>query len=85
MEEVEPRWRAGEAQLLDNLGGELDPAEAVRRRCKKSSPSVLSCIGKRKREGFDRVGTTIRSLPIVWNYTSLIVNEIGFKIERKKF
>jgi len=34
--------------------GELDPAEGVRRRCKKNSPSVLSCIGKRTREGFNR-------------------------------
>jgi len=31
----------------------LDHAEGVRRRC-KNSPSVLSCIGKRTREGFDR-------------------------------
>jgi len=29
------------------VGGELDPADDVRRRCKKNSPSVLSCIGKR--------------------------------------
>jgi len=39
---------------------ESDPAEGVRRRCKKNSPSVLSCIDKRKREGCDRgseVGT----------------------------
>jgi len=39
---------------------ELDPAEGVRRRCKKNSPSVFSCIGKRTREGCDRgseVGT----------------------------
>jgi len=32
--------------------GELDPAEGVHRRCKKNS-SVLSCIGKRTREGCD--------------------------------
>jgi len=41
-------------------GGESDPAEGVRTRCKKNSPSVLSCIGKRTREGCDRgseVGT----------------------------
>jgi len=41
-------------------GGELDPAEGVRRRCMKNSPSVLSCIGKKAREGCDRgskVGT----------------------------
>jgi len=51
----------GEAQMRDNSeGGELDPAEGVRRRCRKNFPSVLSCIGKRKREGCDRgseVGT----------------------------
>jgi len=53
---VEPRpniWR-------DNPEGELDPAEGVRRRCKKNSPSALSCIGKRIRKGCDRssvVGT----------------------------
>jgi len=34
-------------------GGELDPAEGIPRRCKKNSPSVLSCIGKRTREGCD--------------------------------
>jgi len=41
-------------------GGESDPAESVRKRCKKNSLSVLSCIGKRTREGCDRgseVGT----------------------------
>jgi len=38
------RWRAGEAQMQDNSeGSELDPADDVRRRCKKNSPSVLSC------------------------------------------
>jgi len=39
--------------------GELDPAEGVRKRCKNTS-SILSCIGKRKKEGCDRgseVGT----------------------------
>jgi len=34
-------------------GGELDPAEGVCRRCMKNS-SVLSCIGKRTKEGCDR-------------------------------
>jgi len=34
--------------------GELDPAEGVRRCCKKNYPSVLSCIGKRTREGCNR-------------------------------
>jgi len=41
--------------MRDNLGGdELDPTEGVRRRYMKNSPSVLSCIGKRTREGCDR-------------------------------
>jgi len=47
--------------MWDNpRGGESDPAEGVRRRCKTNSPSVLSCIGNRTREGCDRgseVGT----------------------------
>jgi len=34
-------------------GGEFNPAEGVRRRCKKNS-SVLSRIGKRTREDSDR-------------------------------
>jgi len=34
--------------------GELNPTEVVRRCYKKNSPFVLSCIGKRTREGFDR-------------------------------
>jgi len=41
-------------------GGESDPTEGVCRGCMKNSPSVLSCIGKRIREGCDRgskVGT----------------------------
>jgi len=38
------RCRAGEAQMQDNPeGGELDPAEDVRRRCKKNS-SILFCM-----------------------------------------
>jgi len=41
--------------MWDNpKGGESDPAEGVRRRCKKNIPSVLSCIGKRTRECCDR-------------------------------
>jgi len=41
--------------MRDNPGGdELDPAKGVRRRCKKNSLSVLSCIGKRTSEGCDR-------------------------------
>jgi len=52
---VVPKMRAGEAQMRCNLeGGELDPSEGVRRRCKKNTPSVLTCIGRRTREGCDR-------------------------------
>jgi len=41
--------------MRDNPGGdESDPAEGVRRRCKKNSPYVLSYIDKRSREGYDR-------------------------------
>jgi len=35
-------------------GGESDPAEDVRRRCMKNSPSVLSCMGKKTKESCDR-------------------------------
>jgi len=45
--------------MRDNPGGELDPADDVHRRS-KNSPSVLSCIGKKTREGCNRgseVGT----------------------------
>jgi len=49
------RWRAGEARMRDNPeGDELDPAEGVRRRCKKNFSSVFSCISKRTREDCDR-------------------------------
>jgi len=34
-------------------GGESDPAEGVCRRYMKISPFVLSCIGKRTKEGCD--------------------------------
>jgi len=34
--------------------GALDPAEGVRRRCLKNSPSFLSCVGKRTKEVCDR-------------------------------
>jgi len=61
------RYRAGEAHMRNNPeGGELDPVDDVRRRCKENSP-VLSCIGKRTREGCDHgieVGTTVGS---PWN------------------
>jgi len=52
--EVAPKMARGEAWMRDNpKGSELDHAESVRKRCKKNSPSVLSCIGKRTREGCD--------------------------------
>jgi len=35
-------------------GGESDPAEGVCRHCIKNSPSFLSCISKRTKEGCDR-------------------------------
>jgi len=41
MEEVVPKMAPKEAQMRYNPGGdESDPAEGVRRRCKKNSPSV---------------------------------------------
>jgi len=46
-------------------GGESDPAEGVRRRCVKNSPSFLSCIGKRTKEGCD-LGSKVE---IVYNET----------------
>jgi len=52
MKEVMPKMAHWEAKLWDNPeGGELDSEVAVRKRCKKNSPSVLSNIGKRKNEG----------------------------------
>jgi len=61
MEEVVQRWHTGEAQMWNNPEeGELDLAEDVRRRCKKNSP-VLSCVGKRTREGCDR-GSEVRTV-----------------------
>jgi len=60
-EEVVPKMAAGEAQMRNSQeGGESDHARGARRRCMKNSPSVLSCIGKRIKEGCDRgseVGT----------------------------
>jgi len=44
----------GKAQMRDNLeGGKLDSAVEVCKRC-KNSPSVLSCISKRTKEGCNR-------------------------------
>jgi len=41
--------------VRDSQGGrESYPTEGVRRRCMKNSPSVISCIGKRTKEGCDR-------------------------------
>jgi len=37
----------------DPKGGDLDPAVDDRKRCKKNSPSVLSCTGKGTKEGCD--------------------------------
>jgi len=54
MEEAVRRWRAGETRMRDSKGDESDPAEGVRRRCMKNSPSVLSYIGKRTIESCDR-------------------------------
>jgi len=46
MEEVVPKRRAAEAKTRDNPeGGELDPTDDARRRCKTNSPSVLYFIG----------------------------------------
>jgi len=42
-------------------GGEQDLADDVRRRCKKNSPSVLSCIDKRTKEGCNR-GSEFRTV-----------------------
>jgi len=40
MEEECQRWRAGDARMRDNPEeDELDPAESVRRHCKKNLPS----------------------------------------------
>jgi len=44
MEEVVPKWHAGEAQIWDDPeGGDLDSADDVRRRFKKNS-LILFCI-----------------------------------------
>jgi len=42
-------------------GGELDPANDVRRCCKKNSSFVLSCIDKRTKEGCDG-GSEVRTV-----------------------
>jgi len=53
--------RVGEAKMQDYPeGGELYPANDVRRCCKKNS--VLSCMGKRTREGCKRGSGTIPSV-----------------------
>jgi len=46
---------AGEVRMRDSQrGGKSDSAEGVRWRCMKNSPPVLSCIGKRTKEGCGR-------------------------------
>jgi len=40
--------------MRDSPESESDPVESVHRRYKKNFSSVLSCIGKRTREGCDR-------------------------------
>jgi len=48
--------------MWDNPGGgKFGPAEGVCRRCKKISPSVLFCIGKRTRKGCD-YGSKVRTV-----------------------
>jgi len=45
MKEVVPKMVRRKGSMRDNSkGGKLDPADDVRRRCKKNSPSVISCI-----------------------------------------
>jgi len=43
------RRRGSDAENQERV--ELDLAEGVCRRCKNNSPSLLSCIGKRTKEG----------------------------------
>jgi len=61
MEEVVPKMARRRGSYAGNPGGsESDPAEGVHRRCMKNSPSVLFCVGKRRKERCDRgsnVGT----------------------------
>jgi len=54
MEEVMPNMARREARMRNNpVGGDLDPADDVRRRCKKNSSFILSCIDKKTKEGCD--------------------------------
>jgi len=41
-------------------GGELDPAEGVRRRCKKNS-SVLSCVGRGQEKAVTAAAKSVSS------------------------
>jgi len=53
--EVVPKmkhWRGSDADNPE--GGKLDHVDDVHRRCKKDSLSVLSCIDRRTKEGYDR-------------------------------
>jgi len=51
--EVVPKMARRRGSDAGQLRGVSYPAEGVRRRCMMNSPSVLSCIGKRTREGWD--------------------------------
>jgi len=42
-------------------GGELDSTEGVHRHCINNSPSFLSCIGKKTKEGCDR-GSEVKTV-----------------------
>jgi len=61
MEEVVPKMTHRRRSDGENPGGgKSEHAEGVRRRCMMNS-SVLSCIGKRTREGCDR-GSEVRTV-----------------------
>jgi len=59
---AQERLRCGTIQEVSQI-----LQRGVRRRCKKNSPSVLSCIGKRTREGYDRVATCFVWLTLLFN------------------
>jgi len=51
MEEIVAKLARRRSSRYNPKGGELDPGDDGRRRCKKNHPSVLSCISKRTKEG----------------------------------
>jgi len=67
MEEVVPMMtrRRGSDAGQSRRRWSVGPAEGVRRRCNKNSPSVLSCIGKRTRECCDR-GSEVGTIHSGW-------------------